>query len=141
MTVIAWDGEVLAADRQTTHTSGIRRLLCKAWKTEHKTMGPILFATCGSAMEGEMVREWLRGGPKPENLVDMNAIVINRKGHVFELGERLVFLRLHNRKHALGSGAKVALAVMEMKGSAIKAVEVANKLIEGCGGGVDVVRF
>lgn len=146
MTVIAWDGHVLAADRQFSY--GDSRM--EAGKiTMHICLDErkYLIATCGSAAESvrlakalvhcldtgdcdKYISEKFEGGSVVMVKIDSD----RSECTVFE--ERITGFKV-KAPMARGCGTPYALTAMHLGKSAVQAVLVTNKLCDGCGFGVD----
>lgn len=143
MTVIAWDGNTLAADSMSSdgylHGSCIKL-------TEHRRRGKrYLMAGTGTSRAIEAVRRWFITGAKPDKfpkfafddngcmrfiVVDCeNGVVRDYQGVAIPCIEKAV-------PFAWGCGAEAAMGAMAHGATATQAVETACKLIKGCGGPV-----
>lgn len=139
MTVIAWDGTTLAADKAMWCAEHID-IGTKIWKINNDT---ILAGTGEFSTVLDMVDWWKRGGvpkdfPKRNTNIDTYArlIVVTAKGcHMVEISP--VLIEVENTPVAWGSGRDYALGAMAMGAAAVEAVEIANNLCTTCGGGVD----
>lgn len=142
MTCIAWDGKTLAGDRQSTSQMGYMGRVRKVHMIDARDHGAVLVGLSGGYDDAVLFLEYLRTGKRPDTaLKNLNAIVIDRKKRLFSVEENLIFMPFRQKHYAAGSGRGVALAVMRMRGNAIKAVQIASQLLSDVGGGVDVVRF
>lgn len=141
MTIVVWDGRVMAADRQASSSTGVISRVLKVHKIEHATRGLLLVGAAGAFDDVTAAVEWLRSGARPEKLESVQMLVVDRKRKIWEVEEKLVFMPYLGRRAAVGSARMAAMAVLEMGGSAIRAVEVCSKITDSCGGGVDTVRF
>lgn len=145
MTVIAWDGKTLAADkRATSHghpatTTKIRRLADGS-----------LIAMSGDADAGRELVHWYELGADPETFPGnrtsddrcrcvLMVITPDRKVHMLQRTAYLV--SFEDPIAAMGSGRDAALAVMHMGGDARKAVEIACLVDVDCGNGMDALEL
>lgn len=144
MTVVAWDGETLAADKRSI-VNGTRRTLTKIIR--HPTR-PELLAITGCWTAGAEVRDWyVRGGqasefPAAAREADNFArlVVVSPDGvKCFEGSPAPVVF--DDTQAAFGSGADFALAAMYLGANAVRAVEVASRLSAECGDGVDTLTL
>jgi hypothetical protein len=145
MTVIAWDGKTLAADKQMM--SGYLRspIVTKI----HRGFSGELLAFSGNASIAGELHEWYKSGCKPEdwpkNNCDKNdsshLIVINKETGIRKYESGPYPVHLENSYMAFGCGYEAAMAVLYMGFPSVKAVEVASALISGCGNGVDTLEF
>ncbi len=141
MSVIVWDGNILAADCQMVNgnlrsmTSKIRPL-----HDEHNTV----LAWVGSQEGGLSLAAWYEAGHRaadwPTSQLDKEdwtrLVVATLKGTWFY--EHLPIAQPVRGKHAAwGSGRDFAMAALMLGANAVKAVEVTNQLCIDCGFGVE----
>lgn len=143
MTVIVWDGKTLAADRQSgdewtkfARTTKIRRL-----------RGHLVGSAGNSAVSREMLA-WFDAGAVAADLPDsqksddhctMLVITPTAEIHVYQRGPRPIVIE--SRYYGIGSGKEAACAVLELGHDAIRAVEIASIVCNGCGGGIDALTL
>jgi len=138
MTVIAWDGKTLAADKQTNGDGTIGRTT-KIFKADN---GSIL-AFCGMAGHIPVLLEWYNDGQKKEDWPKFQSedgwtgIVEASNGVVREFEQHPLPMTLEDNFYAWGSGGSFAIGAMEHGASAIEAVDVACRRSATCGGGCD----
>jgi len=142
MTVIAWDGKTLAADRQGTSGNLIRKV------TKIDRMGNNLVAFAGDLVYGHMLMHWMRGGGEPadwpkqpgeENWCALTVVTRVCILHYCGVHIPAVFpLGVH---FADGVGRDFALGAMAAGADARRAVEIASELDTSCGGGVDAYEL
>jgi len=141
MTVIAWDGETLAADRQSLRGDTIMTTR-KLWPLKN---GGVM-AVCGQLAHGMALKKWVENGMHkkefPKKKDDNWASLI-----VALQGEPVVYfentpdpIEICDLFAAWGVGREAALGAMAMKSDAIEAVEIASRFVVGCGNGCDHVR-
>ena len=143
MTVIAWDGKTLAADKRGTF-GGLSRRVTKIFVVHDELVG-----IAGNACEGYDLIAWIEGGCKllefPVNQRDeklwAECLVIARDGSVRIYQRSPNACYIHDRFTAIGSGRDFALAAMHLGKSAREAVEVACVFDTGCGNGVDTIQL
>ncbi|MRW82888.1 hypothetical protein GJ698_02135 [Pseudoduganella sp. FT26W] len=144
MTIIAWDGKTLAADKQST-CAGHGSTVTKIFRT---TFGLVGFA--GKASHARALLVWFNSGailerwpvsPDRDNWAD--AIVICPNGEVREyVGNGGGHYELvEDNFCAMGGGRDYALAAMFLGKSAKEAVEVACALDITCGKGIDTLEL
>lgn len=142
MTVIAWDGRTIAADKRATcagvhfTTTKLRRL----------ASGEIL-AWTGDQDAGMAVAEWYANGAHvadwPASQKDKEAwsrLIVVRKDGVRFYERQPVAVKIEDGFCAWGSGRDFALAAMSLGQSAREAVQVACRFATDCGNGVDVME-
>jgi len=143
MTIVAWDGKTLAADRAATNC-GYRRTLTKIFRVPGGLVG---FAGDGS--RAMALLEWFRAGCKPDEYPAFQRDAETAVGNIFVTneGESLTYLytpypeRRLDRFDAIGSGRDYALAAMHLGCDAKQAVQVACALDNGCGNGIDTLTL
>lgn len=141
MTVIAWDGRMLAADKRACNGTSSVGTVTKI----HRWSGGL----CGFAGDldlGLAMAKWLEDGAIPANYPErqkgddnIGFIVVHNNGTVVRYEREPVPIRFENRFQAMGSGRDFALAAMHLGWSARNAVVVACALDCGCGNGIDVL--
>lgn len=149
MTVIAWDGSVLAADRRLVIGGVV------AETTKIRRAGKFLVGGAGPTVEVAYLLEWAGHDfdldQHPEKLYgvkisDETALVAvtdsvgGPRVVVYEGGGRLPAV-VKSPFFALGSGEKFASAAMYLGHNAEYAVSVANALCPWCGNGCDMLRL
>lgn len=150
MTVIAWDGKILAADSRVTCQSTIvddnMRKIYELNK-DIRYGGDRLLAVgwSGSASDVDKVLCYLYSDEFPsfsEIKHDVGAIIIGVK-YAYVLEPEQSFLVRHERKTKLveGCGATIALSAMKLGLNAIQAVKHTIKLDSACGGRVRSVEL
>lgn len=143
MSVIAWDGHTLAADKRASMGTLIRTT------TKIFRSGDALVAYAGDAVFGEEMRAWFDQGAKPEDFPASNrdkddwaGLLVIRKGKPIQRYERTPYpLSFEDDQFAIGCGRDFALAAMYLGKTAREAVEVAIALDSGCGNGIDTLTF
>lgn len=139
MTVIAWDGETLAADKRHTNNG----MIFSGTKIFH--VGNLLVGCSGRTCVGSEMIEWIRKGRKPSKFPEIQKtedfattiVIEDRKATRYERTPYPCVIE--DPFHAIGSGAEYALTAMYLGKSAKEAVEIASKFDDGCGNGVDVL--
>lgn len=139
MTVIAWDGHVLAADKQATY-GDTKRTTTKIFRVNDSEV----IALCGSIGAALVLLDWYKSGAQkeswPQQLQDSDdwaQLIIAAANGVRFYDRRPYFQMLEDPFMAWGLGNEFALGALSMGASAIQAVEIASKWCEGCGMGVD----
>jgi 20S proteasome alpha/beta subunit len=144
MTVIAWDGRTLAADKRVT---------CNGYPatTTKITRAPdgALIGGAGDSDAIAVLRKWYMDGASPDAFPNNGCdgdcrarlLVITPSGQVTMYLSEPVPITLDDKRFAIGSGADFALAALHLGHTARKAVEIACALDTGCGNGIDVLRL
>jgi hypothetical protein len=143
MTVIAWDGKTLAADKQAT-TSGLMRKVTKIRRINGR-----LFAVSGDWDRGQLMFDWAEQGMKREDWPEfqkkddewVGMVMIDEQGKAWKFERAPIPYLIEDPTFAMGSGRDYAYAAMHMGADAANAVLVACAFESGCGLGVDVMRI
>lgn len=142
MTIIAWDGKVVAIDQQST--SGNVRL--KTSKGKRLSSGEVI-AWTGEIPHGLHVMQWYENGAKSNDFPHKKddecsgtLIVISPNGnHVKTYADlHIPIFYPYVEFMAWGSGRDFALSAMDMGANAVKAVQIAMKYDIYCGIGQDI---
>jgi len=142
MTVIAWDGKTLAADKMAC-SAGYGYTVTKV----HRLESGALCALAGDGDGAMSLLHWLNGQREPASYPqgqkdnDTCAIVVERNGAVWSFGKTPHPQRIECVRYAMGHGRDFALAAMHLGKSAREAVEVACALDVFCGNGIDALEF
>lgn len=143
MTVIAFDGVRVAADKQGT-VGGLKVAVTKLFRHNHEVL-----ATSGYADGGLAMVAWYKSDQNPENypnkgLKDDDSTWL----YVFAKGEHpRVYARIpvptiiEETVYAGGAGKELAMGAMLAGATAIRAVELTCERIDGCGMGIDVMEL
>lgn len=136
MTVIAWDGETLAADSQLNF--GNTRLTCE--KLYRLPDGSIV-GLAGTAAKCTRLLRFMRGeGPAPKRLMGCHAIRVSADG-VYLYAETTEPERLTSRRIAIGCGGDFAAGAMAAGKSAAEAVALTIENDTQCGPPVVTMRL
>lgn len=143
MTVIAWDGKTLAADKRACLGTAI------GVTTKIHRVDDYLVGIAGDASYGRTMLAWLQDGRKPDKFPASQAdrdkfarvMAIWPGGEVWIYEDTPHPFRLEGRYAAIGSGRDFAMAAMHLGHDAERAVLVACALDSNCGNGVDRLHF
>ena len=142
MTIIAWDGKTLAADKASTSV-GYARTVTKIFRVPEGLVG---FAGC--AEHAMQLLEWFMAsrpsGEFPKRAKDeecAGALFIGNDGVCWGYGATPYPERVEERFDAIGCGRDYALAAMHLGHDARHAVEVACALDVNCGKGIDTLSL
>lgn len=141
MTVIAYDGKTLAADRRITSSGLIRTM------TKIRRIGDLRVGCAGPTDSAVAMFAWIEGGcvsdqfPKSQSDKEDWAatIVIDGAGRICMYERTPSMQVLEDEIIAIGSGRDFALAAMHLGKTAAEAVDVAAHFQCDCGNGVDVL--
>lgn len=139
MSVIAWDGKAVAADRMAV-IADVAIETTKIWKMPDG----IVIATTGDFSFGLAMIEWWKAGADAKEWPPFQQTDDWARLIIFEPGERPYCYErqpckqpIFDRFAAWGCGRDLALGAMAMGANAVKAVEIASQFNIYCGKGVD----
>lgn len=141
MSVIAFDGRTLAADKRACIGTLIRTT------TKIFRVGDALCAYAGDAAGGEEMLAWFRAGAKPADFPsgqrtdEWSGLLVVRRGEILKYERSPHPVRFEDKFFAIGCGRDFALAAMHLGHAARTAVEVAIALDSGCGNGIDTLEL
>lgn len=143
MSVIAWDGKTLAADKRACNGTFVRTVT-KIFKVRGCLIG-----YAGSPDFGNELRNWFAEGEEPKSFPACQRdkddwvpfIVIRPNGHVYKYERTPYPIRFEDQHFAIGCGRDYAMAAMHLGKTAQEAVEVACALDSGCGNGIDTLEL
>lgn len=143
MTVIAWDGQQLAADRE----SGDNYVKCLAAAKIQRLRNHLVGCSGPAAMAREMMA-WFQRGAKAEDFPpslraekSLTMLAITPQGRILIYQDTPYPIEYLGPRHAIGAGREAALAVMLAGHDARRAVEIASMVCAGCGNGIDTLEF
>lgn len=141
MSVIAWDGETLAADRQGT-SAGMRHAVKKIYKINDELIG-----ITGSFDNGIALLNWYKDPdnypfPECQKTEDYSGLlIIEKDGSIWVVHKQPFKLQFFSKFHAVGAGRDFAMAAMYLGSSSTEAVRIASIYETSCGMGVDSLTF
>lgn len=142
MTIIAWDGKTLAADKRGT-CAGMAYTVTKI----HRLPDGLVAFSGGGAHASELLN-WFHGArdpatyPRCEDDGGAGAIRIAMDGRIFMYAAANPFPEsIESPFFARGSGRDYAMAAMHLGCDARRAVEVACAFDIGCGNGIDTLEL
>lgn len=144
MSVVAWDGQTLAADRRAVYQN-LARTTRKIFRLDANR----LVGFAGEIGAGLEMVQWLKGGARPKTFPAAQRdekswvpVVVVVRGGEIKMYERTPYpARVLDSKYAIGSGRDFALAAMYLQRSAREAVEITCEFDTSCGNGIDVLEF
>lgn len=148
MTVIAWDGTTLAADREASDSW----IKCNA-ATKIARLRDTLVGCAGPAAAAAEMKAWFAAGAEPsafhESLRKLETLTMLTIGpdRVVRVYQNTPYPMVYvagqdsSVRHAIGAGKEAAMAVMLAGNDARRAVEIASLVCCGCGNGVDTLEF
>jgi len=145
MTVIAWDGKILAADRRCTQGD----IISGAFRKIHRLSDGQCIASSGPLDRCTAVLQWYVEGADParwpacQNGPEwVRLVVVYPNGRVQQYEQEPIPHEVSAPFMAWGSGRDIALGAMAHGATAIEAVRCASRLCATCGDGVNhfVVR-
>jgi len=150
MTVIAWDGHTLAADKLADY-GGMNCTVTKIFLVhDYKVGKDFLVGVAGELSFGLQMIEWIKAGRDPLSFPvaqtskdDWQPVCVIEPDSAFTLiYERTPFpIQYEHRAFAIGSGREFARAALYLGKTAVEAVGVANALCISCGNGIDTLTF
>lgn len=143
MTVMAWDGRVLAADKRA-NVNGLVSVVTKI----KKSRGHLLFCA-GNFAYSMQLYDWFDRGAKIEDFPEFNKIkdswealnVITPERRLLRYEMTPYPMELEVKQFACGSGRDYAIAAMRLGKNSVQAVMLASEFDPYCGNGVDVLAL
>lgn len=143
MSIIVWDGKMLAADKRATN-NGHAATTSKIFRIDGMLIG-----FSGDACFGLAMLAWLKEGADPKQFPESQkssddyagVVRIERSGLILKYERSPFPMPIHDRAFAMGSGRDYALAALHLGKGAREAVEVACALDIYCGNGIDTLEF
>ena len=146
MTVIVWDGENLATDRQATDGS-------HKWETDkawYITRGDSVYIVSGVGLLKNIVnlREWYKEGADPKNyslngssssngqLVTQQLLVVSQDKGLFVYEDSPYPIHRGFEPCAFGEGKEYAYGALAMEATSVEAINIANSYSLHCGKGI-----
>lgn len=144
MTVLAWDGATLAADRRSVN-GGLISPVTKIFRLKSGE----LFGCCGTLSACLQVKHWYEHNQAPDTFPmmqrdkdDWEVCLIIGLDRSIKIYERTPFpITIEREFHACGSGRDFAIAAMHLGKTAAQAVEIASLYESGCGDGIDALQL
>lgn len=143
MTIIAWDGKTLAADKRATYGG----MICTVTKIFR--VGDLLVGGSGELPFVLAMVEWVRSGRNIDAFPvaqrdkdDWQATLVIEADGTPSLYERTPYpVRYEHHGVAIGSGREYARAALHLGKTSVEAVEVACALDSSCGNGIDTLEL
>lgn len=144
MTIIVWDGETLAADKQATTNDLVRKV------TKIRRIRGHLVGVSGDWDRGQEVFDWFEKGAEPEKMPAFQKVTDDFVGMLVITPDKRVLK--YERSHVpmdfseedwfcMGSGRDYAYGALYMGADAASAVMAACAFSPSCGEGVDILRL
>lgn len=141
MTVVAWDGTTLAADKLGCIGDFTYKI------TKVFRVGDRLVGFAGAASMFGQLRAWLESGADPQTYPENKAedgcyfIAIRPDGTIERYESTGYPIIVEDKQFAIGNGREYAMAAMHLGCDARKACEIASHFDASCGKGVDSLTF
>ena len=143
MTVIAWDGTTLAADKRCVAGSTIKTTT-KIWR-----VGELLVGIAGDLSFGMEMLDWIKQGRNPSDFPKnqrtyedfVSVLVVDENGQAWVYERSPHPFMIEDACTAIGTGRDFALAAMYCGKTAAEAVAIACRLDNGCGNGVNTLNY
>lgn len=142
MTVVAWDGRTLAADKMACSV-GYGYTVTKI----HRLKDGAIAGFSGDGDHVMALLAWLNGDrdhaafPPEQKTNDANAFIVYPDGTRYSIGKTPHPNPSEDKFFAMGHGRDFAMAAMHCGKNAREAVELACKLDVYCGNGIDTLTF
>ena len=141
MTIIAWDGRTLAADKRTSFGTEFTTT------TKIKRINGSLVGCAGDTALCAAMFAWAEAGyaidafphEQKDRVICVSMLVINPDGRVLHYGPQPHPFTIEDKTYTIGSGSQFAAAAMHLGLDAHRAVEVACELDINCGNGIDTL--
>lgn len=149
MSVIVWDGKLLASDSQVTDGS-MRRTTTKIRRVEKGKFKGFLLGAAGATATANLLMDWFEQGAKPEHfpyeyaksdMLSATLVAITKDKVILRYDHLPVPIIMEDEVYCTGSGRDFAYGAIAMGADAIKAVEVACQYSTECGGEVAVLKW
>ena len=137
MSVIAWDGRTVAADKRSVH-EGLIRETVKLFMIDEETVVGFVGTEC----QGLALVEWYKSGavksdyPKFQTVDDWTRLLVFKTGSVYFYESEPYPIKVYDHYMAWGSGRDYALAAMYLGKDARGAIGVSSVFDNNCGNGV-----
>ena len=142
MTVIAYDENIVAADRMATFDG------TKIESTKIEIFNNEIIAVCGAAPISELMKNWYKDGAIVENYPKLDkdcpdaSVIVFKQSGVFMYNDGYPEpMKIENEKYAFGCGSHYAISALHFGATAEDAVKTTIKLDYRCGFGVDVLKM
>jgi hypothetical protein len=143
VTVIAWDGRTLAADKRA-HKYGLAYTVTKVFRVGADR----LVGISGDASRGAELIAWLERGGDPASYPELKdkdcpafMLCVERGGRVLLYEKTAHPYVCEDEKWAEGEGRDFAVSAMHAGMDARAAVEWACRFVISCGNGIDALTF
>lgn len=141
MTVIAWDGKTLAADKRAT--AGYN----PSTVTKVRRVGGCLLAVAGGFPMGVALMDWYARGADPDNYPakaaedddGANLLVITKDKKILMYADAHPY-EIEDAYYAMGSGRAFATMAMRLGKTAEEAVKLTCEFDVSCGNGIDILE-
>lgn len=143
MTVIAWDGRTLAADKRMCSGHTVQST------TKIRRFGRELMAVAGNLSIGKEMMAWYEAGAKPAEFPASNRnldegcslIVVRADASVWKYESSPFPFNAEGPFAAFGCGDSAALVAMACGKTAAEAVALVSQFDRACGNGCDTLDF
>lgn len=143
MTVIAWDGHTLAADRQSgDQWTKFGRM------TKIRLLRGHLVGAAGNSAQCRTMMKWFADGARAADFpasqrteASATMLVITPRGVVHLYESTPDPIEFGGSYYAIGCGKEAAAAVLELGLGSLEAVRIASIVCAGCGGGIDTLQL
>jgi ATP-dependent protease HslVU (ClpYQ) peptidase subunit len=141
MSVIAWDGKSIAADKRSV-SDGLPRTTTKLFMVGNAVIGFV-----GTASVGLSLVDWYAQGADPTKFPTIQAteewmrliVAVNKECYVYETTPHPI--KVEDRYCAWGTGRDFALAAMHCGKTAEESVRIASLFDTNCGNGTTTFKL
>ena len=142
MTVIAWDGTTLAADRMISFTDGTSIESTKIWRRD---LDGVIYGIAGDNSKRLDLKAWFDDGGEPDEFpegCDAELLYVEPNGASFLIGGSPHPLPIEGSgRSAIGNGSPEVIALMHVGFSSELAVQKVCEVNHFCGLGIDILRI
>jgi hypothetical protein len=149
MTIIAWDGKTLAADKLAcgSFKHNVTKITRESVFYEYRRT--VLVGAAGPLDAASDLISWFIKDRTIDKFPQMqrsendwaSLLVIMDNGWIHRYDRSPISIKIPPQRYAMGSGCDFAMAAMYLGKTAEEAVKVACELDPSCGGGVDTLSF
>lgn len=138
MSIIAYDGKFIAADKLMSNGDG-KSTTQKLFKINNK----LFYGFTGAVDSGLLMASWYKNGAKPKEFPEIqktdnwSRLIVFKNSDIFYYEQTPFAIPCIDKFMAWGSGRDYAIGAMAMGATAVEAVKVAIEHCSSCGIGVD----
>lgn len=140
MSIIAWDGTIIAADKAAHNADCLFKTTKLRW---HRGTQGVVLGWTGGRDSGELLAEWYEAGadpakwPEVQKTDDWARLIVAMPEGIWTYERQPIAVKVEDARCAWGSGRDFALGALWRGGDAIDAVQAACHFSTTCGLGID----